>query len=112
MAGGLSRRLKTTAVVNTHTSNDDDGIGGFTQTEGVFIASFKCRISLKSNKERFLGDRSDVEEKYKIFALTGQALKAGMIVVDGSARYELLGVNRPSKGIHEEWDAKRLEDKV
>lgn len=103
----ISDRLNTTAIVNRK-SRSSDGRGGNTYTYATHIASISCRISVKSNTERFLGDQVDDKASHVIFIAVGSDIKPQDQFVDGSDTYTITGVRKPSRGAHIELDAELI----
>jgi hypothetical protein len=106
---GITSRLNSTAVVKRK-SRAADGRGGSTITYATAIASVSCRISVKGSSERFLGDKVDSSSNHVIFVLSSTAVKLHDQYIVGTDTYEILGINKPSRGNHLELDAQLIRD--
>jgi len=106
---GITNRLNSTVTI-LRKSRSDDGRGGSTITYATATSSINVRISIKSSKERSLGNKIDSEATHKIFTLSTLTVKIHDRFNDGTDNYEILGINKPSRGNHLELDAVVIRD--
>lgn len=105
---GISSRLTTTAT-HTRISRASNSRGGYTQTWSS-QGSVSCRISRRSTTERTVALREEGLGQYTIYVLSSEDIQVHDRLTANSLVYEIVGITRPSRGIHLELDAKLIEE--
>lgn len=106
---GITSRLIHTAIVKRK-SRTTDSRGGNSISYTTAIASVACRLSMSSAKERYLGDKVDMEAMYKIFVLSSISVKLHDRYTISSKNYDVIGINLPSRGNHQELTVRLIQD--
>lgn len=105
---GIAGRLNSTAV-HKRKSRTTDSRGGSTLTYATITASIACRVSMKSSSERLRADREEGIGNYKIYVGPTDIVKMfDTLTVDGR-EYEIVGISRPSRGLHIELEGLLIE---
>ena len=104
---GISSRLTTTAA-HTRISRVANGRGGQTQS-WASQGNVLCRISMKSSSERIIANREEGIGNYKIFIDDTEDVQMHDRLTVSGLVYEVVGIIRPSRGLHIELEALLIE---
>ena len=105
---GITGRLKSTAV-HKRKSRTTDSRGGSTLTFTTVTASLACRVSMKGSSERERANREEGIGNYKIYVGPTDIVKMFDTLTVDSREYEIVGISRPSRGLHIELEGLLIE---
>jgi hypothetical protein len=105
---GIASRFNSTAV-HKRKSRSTDSRGGQTFTFATETTALPCRVSMKGSLERERADREEGLGNYLVFVGPSATVKVHDTLTVGSLVYEVVGISRPSRGLHLELDAELVE---